>query len=126
MSSMFDNYVEDIKKDEFEKTAVKRPMAQDLKVKMKPQLLISYNPQTQQSQMMVKRLDNVLERLQGLERMEITALNEMIDQAAIKDLGLPKIGLTLMVRGKKIASLEGVQSEMEIQKMFNDNRGNLV
>ena len=126
MSSMFDNYVEDIKKDEFEKTAVKRPMAQDLKVKMKPQLLISYNPQTQQSQMMVKRLDNVLERLQGLERMEITALNEMIDQAAIKDLGLPKIGLTLMVRGKKIASLAGVQSEMEIQKMFNDNRNNLV
>lgn len=126
MSSMFDNYIEDIKKDDFEKTAVKRPMAQDLKIKMKPQLLISYNPQSQQSQMMVKRLDNVLEKVQGLERMEITALNEMIDQAAIKDLGLPKIGLTLMVRGKKIASLEGVQSEMEIQKMFNANRGKLV
>jgi len=123
---MFDNYIEDIKKDDFEKTAVKRPMAQDLKIKMKPQLLISYNPQSQQSQMMVKRLDNVLEKVQGLERMEITALNEMIDQAAIKDLGLPKIGLTLMVRGKKIASLEGVQSEMEIQKMFNANRGKLV
>ncbi len=126
MSSMFDNYIEDIKKDDFEKTAVRRPMAQDLKIKMKPQLLISYNPQSQQSQMMVKRLDNVLEKVQGLERMEITALNEMIDQAAIKDLGLPKIGLTLMVRGKKIASLEGVQSEMEIQKMFNANRGKLV
>ena len=126
MSSMFDNYIEDIKKDDFEKTAVKRPMAQDLKIKMKPQLLISYNPQSQQSQMMVKRLDNVLEKVQGLERMEITALNEMIDQAAIKDLGLPKIGLTLMVRGKKIASLAGIQSEMEIQKMFNANRGKLV
>jgi len=126
MTSMFNTYVKDLKRDEFEKTALRRPMANDIKMKMKPQLLISYNPQNQQSQMMVKRLDNVLGRLQGLERMEITALNEMIDQAAIKELEAPKLGLTLMVHGKKLASLSGVQSEMEINSFFTEHKGKLV
>lgn len=131
MGSMFESYVSDMKRDEFEKTAVEktavgRPMAGQIKAKMKPQLIISYNPQNQKSQMMVKRLDNILGKLQGLERMQITALNEMIDQAAIKELGAPKMGLTLMVRGKTVATLEGLQTEMGLRKFFNENRGKMV
>lgn len=126
MNSMFEAYVEDIKRDEFEKTALSRPMAGQIKAKMKPQLVITYNPQDQKSQMMVKRLDNVLEKLQGLERMEIIALNQMIDQAAIKELGAPKMGLMLMVRGEPIDTLEGLHQEMDVRKFFTSNRDKLI
>lgn len=126
MTGMFEAYVEDIKREEFEKQALKRPMASEIKVRMKPQMVISYNPQTHQSQLMVKRLDNVLTKIQGLERLEIVALNEMIDQAAIKELGVPKTGITLMARGKTLGSLSGVQPEMEIRKFIMSHRGKLV
>ena len=126
MSGMFEAYIEDIKKEEFEKEALNRPMASELKVRMKPQMIISYNPQTHQSQLMVKRLDNVLRQIQGLERMEITALNEMIDQAAIKEMGVPKLGITLMARGKVLGSLSGVPAEMDIRKFIMEHKGNMV
>jgi len=126
MSGMFEAYVEDIKKEEFEKEALKRPTASELKMRMKPQMIITYNPQTHQSQLMVKRLDNVLSQIQGLERMEITALNEMIDQAAIKEMGVPKLGITLMARGKVLGSLQGVPAEMDIRKFIMEHKGQLV
>jgi len=126
MSGMFEAYIEDIKKEEFEKEALKRPMASELKVRMKPQMIISYNPQTQQSQLMVKRLDNVLSQIKGLRRMEITALNEMIDQAAIKEMGVPKLGITLMARGKVLGTLPGVPTEMDIRKFIMEHKGKLV
>lgn len=126
MSGLFDICVDQIKQEEFEKEALTRPMASALKTKVKPQMIITYNPQNHQSQLMVKRLDNVLTRLQGLERLEIVALNEMIDQAAIKELGIPKLGITLLVRGEKIGTLAGVSSEMEISKFILDNKGKLT
>lgn len=126
MSGMFDNYIEDLKKEAFEKEALGRPMASEIKVRMKPQMIITYNPQTHQSQRMVKRLDNVLTQIQGLKRMQITALNEMIDQAAIKEMGVPKLGITLMAKGKVIGTLSGVPTEMEIRKFIMSHKGKLV
>ena len=86
----------------------------NLKQGLKPKLIVTVD---NNSKPFIGRLDHVLQRISGFDKVEIVALNSMKDAQTIKSMGIPTPGVLFLSGGKPIASM-GPTSENDLNKFF--------
>lgn len=104
----------------------RRPMEADVTARMGPTMVLGFNPMLQKSKLLLQRLDNALQKVSGLKRMKIIALNPLFDKQVMAKLGLGSLSISLYRQGKPVASIEGLQTEMGYMKFLQENRGRMA
>jgi len=105
-----------------EKVANRRTMVSDITSSFIPTLVMSWDPNTQSSQLFVKKMDKALAQISGLDRLKIVVLNTMMDKNTASKLSVPQNGAVVYRGEKKLLTISPGSSSMAMAKTLSENR----